>query len=209
MAELSIGILGGFSGKVGTVVGANWRGKDIIRAKPKKKKRVGSELQVKQRAKFKLIAHFLAPLNKITAKYFGQYQGSKSRTNLAMSHQLLETVVETGENFEIDYSKVVITKGNLPQVTVTDIVKENDKMHISWSANMVSKIAQDNDKIVPILYSSTQKMFYLPEETVMRSEQSIQIPLPETWVGNEIVLWFVVVNAKENDCSNSLFLGLY
>lgn len=176
---------------------------------PYTKKEWGSELQVKQRAKFKLIAHFLAPLNKITAKYFGQYQGSKSRTNLALSHQLLETVVETGENFEIDYSKVVITKGNLPQVTVTDIVKENDKIHISWSANMVSKIAQDNDKIVPILYSSTQKMFYLPEETVMRSEQSIQIPLPETWVGNEIVLWFVVVNAKENDCSNSLFLDLY
>jgi len=170
---------------------------------------VGSELQVKQREKFKLIAHFLAPLNKITAKYFGQYQGSKSRTNLAMSHQLLETVVESGEDFEIDYSKVVITKGNLPQVTVTDIVKENNEIDISWNTNMTSKIAKGDDKIVPILYSTSQKMFYLPEETVMRSEQSIQIPLPEAWVGNEIVLWLVVVNAKETDCSISSFLGLY
>ena len=35
MAEIKKGILGGFSGKVGTVVGVNWRGKDIIRSLPK------------------------------------------------------------------------------------------------------------------------------------------------------------------------------
>lgn len=35
MATLNKGILGGFSGKVGTVVGANWRGLDIIRSRPK------------------------------------------------------------------------------------------------------------------------------------------------------------------------------
>ena len=34
MAEIKKGILGGFSGKVGPVVGANWRGKDIIRSTP-------------------------------------------------------------------------------------------------------------------------------------------------------------------------------
>ena len=36
MANISKGILGGFSGKVGTIVGANYRGKDIIRSVPKK-----------------------------------------------------------------------------------------------------------------------------------------------------------------------------
>ncbi|MGV0847474.1 hypothetical protein ACTS9T_13015 [Empedobacter falsenii] len=39
MAEIKKGILGGFSGKVGTVVGVNWRGKDIINSLPKKSKR--------------------------------------------------------------------------------------------------------------------------------------------------------------------------
>ena len=39
MAEIKKGILGGFSGKVGTVVGVNWRGRDIIKKKKKKSKR--------------------------------------------------------------------------------------------------------------------------------------------------------------------------
>ena len=33
MAEIKKGILGGFSGKVGTVVGANWRGTNILGTK--------------------------------------------------------------------------------------------------------------------------------------------------------------------------------
>ncbi len=207
MAELSIGILGGFSGTVGTVVGANWRGKDIIRAKPKKKKRVGSELQVKQRAKFKLIAHFMAPLNKITAKYFGQYQGAKSRTNLAMSHQLLETVVETENGFEIDYSKVIITKGNLPQVNVTAITNENAQVSVTWNPNLTANLAKPNDKVIAILHSKSQNMFYLPSETPLRSEGSFQIPLPEAWTENDVSVWLIIANAKENECSNSAYIG--
>lgn len=35
MAEIKIGILSGFSGKVGTVIGVNWREKYIIRILPK------------------------------------------------------------------------------------------------------------------------------------------------------------------------------
>lgn len=207
MAELSIGILGGFSGTVGTVVGANWRGKDIIRAKPKKKKRVGSELQIRQRAKFKLIAHFMAPLNKITAKYFGQYQGAKSRTNLAMSHQLLETVVENGDSFEIDHSKVAITKGNLPNVKITSITNENSQVSITWTSNLDKNLAKVDDKAIVILYSKSQNMFYLPSETVTRTEEAFNIPLPEAWTENDVSVWLIIVNAKENECSDSSFLG--
>ena len=39
MARITKGILGGFSVKVGTVVGANWSGKDIIRSVPKLSKK--------------------------------------------------------------------------------------------------------------------------------------------------------------------------
>lgn len=38
MAKIKKGILGGFSGKVETVVGVNWRGKDIISSLPKNRK---------------------------------------------------------------------------------------------------------------------------------------------------------------------------
>lgn len=49
MAQIKKGILGGFSGKVGTVVGANWRGKDIIRSLQKSNNKAPTDLQLLQR----------------------------------------------------------------------------------------------------------------------------------------------------------------
>lgn len=96
MAEIEQGILGGVRGKVGTVVGTTWRGKNVIRAKPRKSRKQASDKQVEQRMKFKAVANFLSRLFALTSKYFGQYQGVKSRTNLAMSYHLLETIVKEG-----------------------------------------------------------------------------------------------------------------
>ena len=35
MGKIKTGILGGFQGKVGTVIGSTWRGESIMRALPK------------------------------------------------------------------------------------------------------------------------------------------------------------------------------
>jgi len=75
MAEIKRGILGGVSGKVGTVVGANWRGKNIIRAIPRKSGKKPSPLQVEQRSKFKLMSNFLQPFNALFSRYFGTDRG--------------------------------------------------------------------------------------------------------------------------------------
>ncbi len=75
MATFNKGILGGFSGKVGTIVGSNWRGLDVIRSLPKKTSRFATEKQLIVQAKFSLIAHFLAPLKPLLRTYFGQPSG--------------------------------------------------------------------------------------------------------------------------------------
>ena len=92
MATISKGILGGFSGKVGTVVGANWRGKDIIRSVPKTGHRTATDKQLLQQMKFKLVVTFLQPLKSIQNLYFGSESGAKSRVNLAVSYTINEAV---------------------------------------------------------------------------------------------------------------------
>lgn len=75
MATLNKGILGGFSGKVGTVVGANWRGLDIIRSRPKISKRNPTEKQLEQQMKFKLAISFLQPLSQSSRCISGRRVG--------------------------------------------------------------------------------------------------------------------------------------
>ena len=45
MGTYNKGILGAFSGKVGPVVGATWRGKDVMRSLPKKTNRLATAFQ--------------------------------------------------------------------------------------------------------------------------------------------------------------------
>ena len=86
MAEIKKGILGGFSGKVGPVVGANWRGKDIIRSTPKSSSRPKTDKQILQQLKFKTTITFLHPLRNIQNRFFGTDAGAKSKVNLAASY---------------------------------------------------------------------------------------------------------------------------
>ena len=71
MGTYNKGILGPFSGKVGTVVGANWRGKDIMRSLPKKTNRTLSEMQLLQRQLFATVSEFLIPISPVLSLYLG------------------------------------------------------------------------------------------------------------------------------------------
>ena len=113
MATFNKGILGGFSGKVGTVVGANWRGKDIMRSLPKPSQKEPTEKQLLQQAKFKLAVSFLQPLKTIQSQYFGSGSGVKSRVNLATSYTINEAMQVVAGVLELMYNKVLITKGEL------------------------------------------------------------------------------------------------
>jgi len=110
MAKFEKGILGGFSGKVGTVVGARWRGKNIMRSLPQRGDYTPSELQLQQRAKFKTVIQFLTPIQRIVGRFFGSEQGDKSPFNLATGYHLTEAVTPDGDGYVMDYPKVLISR---------------------------------------------------------------------------------------------------
>jgi len=63
MGTIKKGILGGFSGRVGTVVGSSWKGISYMRSLPQKVKNPRTLLQMNQRTKFAVTLNYLKPLN--------------------------------------------------------------------------------------------------------------------------------------------------
>lgn len=59
MGTLSKGILGGFSGTVGPVIGGTWKGIPYIRSRPPKRSGNFSTEQLEQQVKFSIMMHFL------------------------------------------------------------------------------------------------------------------------------------------------------
>jgi hypothetical protein len=66
MGTIEQGFLGGFNGKLGTAVGSKWKGINVIRSRPPRKRRgKPSESQLEVQEKFTLMTNFLRHLKTI------------------------------------------------------------------------------------------------------------------------------------------------
>ncbi|MDH2208734.1 DUF6266 family protein, partial [Empedobacter sp. GD03644] len=136
MAEIKKGILGGFSGKVGTVVGVNWRGKDIIRSLPKKSKKRPTDLQLMQQIKFKKVIGFLQPIRPVLNLYFGNRVGLKSRYNIATSYTLSNALDMVNDLPVIVLERVLVSKGDLVGFLQPTIdTAGGDTFQMNWEDN--------------------------------------------------------------------------
>ncbi|WBV61107.1 DUF6266 family protein [Chryseobacterium camelliae] len=208
MARITKGILGGFSGKVGTIVGANWRGQDIIRSTPKPSSRPPSDKQLLQQTKFKLVIGFLQPVKNIQAKYFGSGSGSKSRVNIAVSYTISEAVQMTGDIPELIYSKVLMTKGDLAGFqSVTATPQSGQVISLSWEDNSQQGNATSTDKANIICYCEELRTYEIFESVAERSVTAANITLPPSYAGKEVQVWAFFHNAKETLACNSAYLG--
>jgi Family of unknown function (DUF6266) len=95
MGIISKGILGGFSGKVGTVVGGNWKGIDYMRSMSSSKRTSFSQAQLEQQAKFALSVKFLQPINGLLDITFRDYAIKMTGQNNAMRYTLKNAIAGT------------------------------------------------------------------------------------------------------------------
>jgi Family of unknown function (DUF6266) len=82
MATFEKGILGGFSGKIGTVVGGNWKGIDYMRSKANKRTFIPSQKQLEQQLKFAVVMRFLQPISALLEVSFSDYAIRKTGATL-------------------------------------------------------------------------------------------------------------------------------
>ena len=209
MGTIQKGILGGFSGKVGTVVGANWRGKDVMRSLPKNSQRAATEQQLIVRAKFKLVTQFLTPISTILKAHFGQSSGERSRRNLAVSYHIREAITGIYPDLSIDYPKVVVTKGELPGLQELAIAPEaGANLAITWEDNSEQGLAKPGDVLLAVAYNP-EKNLYEHREGASRSASAYDMAVPIDWPGDTIHLWLGFASADGTRCSTSFYAGTF
>ncbi|MFC4685411.1 DUF6266 family protein [Epilithonimonas pallida] len=210
MATLNKGILGGFSGKVGTVVGANWRGLDIIRSRPKISKRNPTEKQLEQQMKFKLAISFLQPVKSIQSLYFGSESGVKSRVNLAVSYTISEAIWVVAGLPELIYNKVLITRGELTSFQNAVLTTQpGGVLHLEWEDNSTQGNAAPADQVSIVCYCEELKNWEIYEGIVMRSDLMADVTLPAYCLGKTMEVYAFLNNEKQTGASTSFYLGQY
>jgi hypothetical protein len=202
------GILGAFSGKVGPVVGASWRGKEILRSLPRKGNRIATETQLLQRLKFKTVSSFLTPLAPIISRYFGSGSLEKTRTNQAMSYHMTEAVTYVDPNFDIIFEKVVISKGDLLGFQSPNISSEpGTTIHFTWENNSGQGQAKDNDRLIIAVYEATTKATVYSLDSGRRIDGAGNIILPNYLSGLTAQVWIAFVSENQKLYATSVYMG--
>ena len=209
MGTYEQGILGAFSGLVGPVVGANFRGKNVMRGRPKKTKKLATENQLAQRAKFTAVTAFLTPANSILSDYFASPTGAKSRYNLATSYHLTEAVEWDGVEATISYSKALFSKGSLlaPQnLTATPAV--GSQLLLSWLNNSYGN-ALATDQLMVVVYEPTGGFYEFFPIVATRADVAATVTLPPYMDGAQVHCWGFMVSANSKLKSTSQYLGAF
>jgi hypothetical protein len=208
MGTYNKGILGPFSGKVGTVVGASWRGKEVMRSLPKVVSRTPTEAQALQRLKFTVVTDFLTPFYPVLRKFYGSNSGTLTRVNHATSYHMKNATVYVDPIFEMDYSRVVFTKGDLPDLEALSVTAlSNEQLKLEWMDNSGQGEAKPTDVIIITVYEATNQLSFYSINAGVRSASSVTYDLPDFMNGMTVEVWASVASADGKLNATSSYLG--
>ena len=167
MGKIKQGILGGFKGKVGTVIGASWNGIAYMRGLAQSVKNPQTEAQLKQRSFFKEVQGLVGQLSdEQLAFLFPNSVKGMSRRNL-LTKQLSAYPIETEEGKHADLADIV-SLGNAPTADLPDvsIVASRSAVTISWDADNDWRSQHADEYPTICVFNVTQKKIFLVHSSV-------------------------------------------
>jgi len=208
MGTISKGILGGFSGKVGTVIGGTWKGIDYMRSIAASVSNPRTAGQLEQRAKMSAVVKFLQPLTSFLRIGFKSAAIKMSAFNAATSYMLANAITGIYPAFTIDYSKVLVSKGNFPgalnPLAVAGIAGAID---FTWENNTWETDAMADDQALLVVYNPSKNAAVSFTGAVTRAIGVQTITLPNSYTGDEVQCYIAFTNANQSVISNSEYVG--
>ena len=133
MGTIKQGILGGFNGKVGTVIGSSWKGITYMRGQSQHVKNPRTAGQIYSRTAFKAVSAALSPIASTLRLTFAKSAGKMSGYNKAVSVNLKEAIVNQDGKPVVDYSKLILSHGILKpfNLIIIEDMSENGFYYIS------------------------------------------------------------------------------
>ena len=207
MGTIKQGILGGFSGKVGTVVGGTWKGIHYMRSLPTSVRNPRTEAQVMQRTKFMVTIDFLKPITPFIRVGFKNYASRQTAFNAAMSYNVKNAVTGVFPDYEMDYSNILVSRGSLLPAENADAVAAERSLNFPWRDNSGVSNATETDQAMALVYNGTKGESVFSTTTGDRSSGSATLNVPENWIGDTVEVYLGFISENGSLVANSVYLG--
>jgi hypothetical protein len=207
MGTIKQGILGGFSGKVGTVVGGSWKGISYMRSLAQNVKNPRTDAQMTQRSKFALTLAFLKPITNYVRVGFKPYATKQTAFNAAMSYIVANAISGEYPNHTLDFAKVLVSRGSLFPVENASAEADAGKITISWTDNSGISDALPTDVAMPLVFNPLKVEAVFSTSAAARADGMAEINLPADWAGDNVEVYLGFVSADGKAIANSIYLG--
>ena len=185
MGKIKQGILGGFKGKVGTVIGSSWNGIAYMRGIPQSQKDPKTSAQLTQRSLFKEVQSLVSQLSaEQLAFLFPSSPKGMTRRN-ALVQQLTAVASAVGNEKHVDLA-CLTSLGNAPTADLPDVTIETAETEgsavllIGWDAESDWRNTHANEYPTVFVANVTKKKIFLVNASVtvgVSEERTFTVPL--------------------------------
>lgn len=208
MGKINQGILGGFSGKVGNVIGGNWKGIDYMRVKPASVHNPRTEGQMDQRTRFAQVLQFLQPMKDFIKVGYKNYAIKMTQFNSAMSYILKNAVTGSFPNYTIDYANALISRGSLAGALNGSATSSTaGAVEFTWYDNSSEGNAQATDKALILAYNKTKGEAVFVTDGAIRTAGTQTLTVPDDFSGDAVECFIAFISADGLSVSNSKYVG--
>ncbi len=201
------GINGPFVGKVGNVVGYQWKGRWVMRSVAREFHDAKTELQMEQRSRLGAAMGFAARLRDILLIGFKQVANEARMTEYNYFYKTNNRCLAwDGEHLAVDYEHLRLSEGPVAPVRfgAVEVVGEMT-LAIDFEKNPEHRVSGSSDKVYVATICATLG-FAVLSLPVYRRMKRITVSLPRTWEGHEVHLYGFVQDIAGR-CSESTYIG--
>lgn len=214
MGKMRMGILDGFVGKVGTVVGSFWKGKKVIRGYNEFPKESHTDEQELQRAKFGMLGEMGGALLKALRIGLKKYAAEQVSTEVGEFVKLnMKNVSGTVNHLEVAYDKMILSDGSLTGVA-TGEADFTTPLTVSVPIEdgyIDTRFNSEDDRVYVAVYSKTNGTAVVSDGSHKRSGDQVSVTVPGFWQGHYVEVYaFVKASADAADpqmCSDTIYCG--
>lgn len=156
MGVIRQGILGGFSGKVGSVTGSSWKGIAVIKSRPLSVANPRTSGQVAQRSKLSTIVDLAKPLvSPVIKPLWDRFAVKQSGYNAFVQANI--AFMDTWQSIEFD--KLVISSGKMSPTPIdsASVNVATKVLSVGWSYDVLTDFQLISDKAFITVINVTRR----------------------------------------------------
>ncbi|HEY1025755.1 MAG TPA: DUF6266 family protein [Sphingobacteriaceae bacterium] len=203
MATLHNGILGGFTGRVGNIIGYRCEPGYCIRQRPARSLKPATDKQLAQQMRMAMTGAFvrgLAPLLKPLPRHRKRTASQRLRSQI-----LKEAFIGEYPDLQIHYSAIRVTSGTLYKGCCHTMTEENGNLRFRWSMGAHNCITRGT--AVLLAYDPLTKQWIRNLTADDACSGSALLEIPSCFYGVPLETYMFFVSPDRKSVSDSVYTG--